>query len=129
MQQPEGDVSSQATGAGSSSADLVSSDIEERGWPNGRDAQVGGGCREEGEGQGPRKEFFALVGAGMTSASTGRPHVLQICVCACPSPAAANQICERHKAKLDRILKLDLTIRKSSQCMLLRVVCVCHAKA
>ena len=80
-QQPEGDVGTQATGAGSTGADLVSSDVEERGWPTGRDAQVGGGSREEGEGQGPRKEFFALVGGGVTTTRTGRPHVLQIRVC------------------------------------------------
>jgi len=81
MQQPQGDVSPQAAGAWSSSADLVSSDIVERGCLNGRDDQVGGGSREEGEGQGPRKEFFALVGAGMTTPSTGCPHVLQMRVC------------------------------------------------
>ncbi len=81
MQQPEGNVSAQATGAGSSSADLVSSDVEERGLPNGRDSQLGQGSREEGEGQGPRKEFFALVGAGMTTTSKGCPHVLQMHVC------------------------------------------------
>ncbi len=81
MQQPEGVVSTQAIGAGSTSADLVSSDVVERGSPNGRDGQVGGGSREEGEGQGPRKEFFALVGAGMTSTSAGCPHVPQMHVC------------------------------------------------
>ncbi len=80
MQQPEGDVSPQATGAGSHSAGLMSSDVEALGSPKSRGDQVGGGSREEGEGQGPRKEFFALVGAGMTSISAGRPHVLQICV-------------------------------------------------
>ncbi|KAA6417402.1 MAG: ubiquitin- ligase [Trebouxia sp. A1-2] len=72
MQHPEGDVSSQTTGAGSSSAHLLSSDVEERGWPDGRDGQLQGGSREEGEGHGPRKEFFApLVGAGMTTTRTG----------------------------------------------------------
>ncbi|KAL0042458.1 hypothetical protein WJX79_000246 [Trebouxia sp. C0005] len=44
---------------------------EERGWPDGRDGQLQGGSREEGEGHGPRKEFFALVGAGMTTTRTG----------------------------------------------------------
>ncbi len=48
-------------------------------------------------------------------------------MCACPSPPAANQICENSKARLDRVLKLDLKVRKSSQCMLLRVVCACQA--
>ncbi len=49
------------------------------------------------------------------------------CMCAYPSPAAANQICEHHKARLDHVLKLDLNIGKSSQCMVLRAVCACHA--
>ncbi len=35
-----------------------------------------GGPREEGEGRGPRKEFFALVGAGMTSTSPGECSAL-----------------------------------------------------
>ena len=33
------------------------------------DEGMGWSAREEGEGRGPRKEFFALVGAGMTSTS------------------------------------------------------------
>ncbi len=81
MQQPEGDVSPQATGAGSSSAHLASSEVEALASPNDRGDQLGGGSREEGEGQGPRKELFALVGAGMTSASTGCPHVPPMHVC------------------------------------------------
>jgi len=67
MQQPEGDVSPQASGTRSSSADLVSSSVVERGSPTDRGAHLRGGSREEGEGQGPRKEFFALVGAAMTA--------------------------------------------------------------
>ncbi|DBA90336.1 TPA: hypothetical protein ACH3X1_003619 [Trebouxia sp. C0004] len=81
MQQPQGDVSPQAAGARSSSADLVSSDIEERGWPNGRGDQVGQGSREEGEGQGPRKELFALVGADMTTPGMGTVPMCYKCVC------------------------------------------------
>ncbi|DBB05828.1 TPA: hypothetical protein ACH3X3_009841 [Trebouxia sp. C0006] len=67
MQQPEGDVSPQASGTRSSSADLVSSSVVERDSPTDRGAHLRGGSREEGEGQGPRKEFFALVGAAMTT--------------------------------------------------------------
>ena len=123
MQQPEGDVSPQASGTRSSSADLVSSSVVERDSPTDRGAHLRGGSREEGEGQGPRKEFFALVGAAMTTPGTGCPHVLQICVCACPSPPAANQICKHYKARLDHVMKLD---QKSCQCMLYdHCLCAC----
>ncbi|KAL0049423.1 hypothetical protein WJX82_002077 [Trebouxia sp. C0006] len=56
-----------ASGTRSSSADLVSSSVVERDSPTDRGAHLRGGSREEGEGQGPRKEFFALVGAAMTT--------------------------------------------------------------
>lgn len=68
QQSLDGAVNSLSAEPAPSSTEPLDSSITESTSASGGD---GRGSREGGEGRGPRKEFFALVGAGMTSISSG----------------------------------------------------------
>ena len=71
QQSLDGAVNSLSAEPTPSSTEPLDSSITESTSASGGDGLGSEGSREGGEGRGPRKEFFALVGASMTSISSG----------------------------------------------------------
>lgn len=71
QQSLDGAVNSLSAEPTPSSTEPLDSSITESTSASGGDSLGSEGSREGGEGRGPRKEFFALVGAAMTSTSSG----------------------------------------------------------